>query len=163
MPAIKAVPAPAENDDDVLKSIQLLRDDTKSAYDSFTKKIAAGTLDLAGLAAELKEMVSLQADLAGLLFQATFENLEWAAEVDEDIDALKEGLSATTILPEDAMRLKSTILSLVQNLREPTDPHDEALAALKARAAEAVAFIDEATEADDDDDETDEEVETETN
>jgi len=158
MPAIKAVPA-QDNDDDVLKSIQLLRDDAKSAYDSLVKKIASGTLDLPGLAAEVKEMVSLQADIAALMFQSTFESLEWAAEVDEDLDALKEGLAGTTILPEDALRLKTTILSLVQNLRDPTEPDDAALAALKARAAEAITFIDESTEAGDDDEE---EEETET-
>ncbi len=160
MAATKAVPA-QETDDDVLKSIQLLRDDAKSAYDAFGKKIASGTLDLAGLASEMKDMLSLQADLAGLTFQATFENLEWAAEVDEDLDALKEGLGGTSILPEDAVRLKTTILSLVQNLREPTSPDDDALAALKARAAEAISFIDEVTAADEDDDEEEEEEEPE--
>jgi hypothetical protein len=165
MAAIKAVPT-RETDDDVLQSIQLLRDDAKGAYDSFVKKLAAGTVDINTIVGEMKDMLSLQADLAALTFQATFENLEWAGEVDEDLDALKEGIGGTTILPEDATRLKATILSLVQNLRASTDPEDEGvLAAIKARAAEAIAFIDEATAEDDedgDDEEDDEDEATET-
>lgn len=153
-----------DTDDDVLKSIQLLRDDAKSAYDSFSKKLASGAIDLPSLATEVKEMLSLQADLAGLTFQAHFEHFDWASDVDEDLDTLKESLGGTSILPEDAARLKSTILALAQNLREPTDASDDVPARLKTLAAEAVAFIDESTleeseeEADDEDEETDTEI-----
>jgi len=48
----------------------------------------------------------------------------------------------------------------VQNLREPTDPNDEALAALKIRASEAITFIDESTAEEDDGEDDEEETET---
>lgn len=151
---------PQDTDDDVLKSILLLKEDMKSAHGAFSKKLGAGTLTLELLSAEVGELFSMQADLAALTFQAHHEQFDWAGEVDDDIDQLKASLGdGTTILPEDAARLKATILSLVQNLRAATDSADsDVLTQLKARADEAVAFIDEST-AEDDPDEPDDETE----
>lgn len=156
--ALKEV-SPQDPDDDVLRSIQLLKDDTKSAFDAFSKKVASGALvDFASLVQEVREMFSLQADLVALTFQAHSDSFEWSGEVEQELDALRG--ASTTILPEDAARLKATILSLVQNLRDPVEGSDDALAALKLRASEAVKFIDDST-AEDPDDEDDEDEDDE--
>lgn len=154
-PKPELVPPADPEGDDVLKILKGLADDSKAAHTAFQKKLAAGALaDPTALAAELGELFSIQADLAQYAFQAHFEHFEWAAEVDTDLDDIKEQLGAgSTLLPEDALKLKTAILALVQNLRSPDD--DITLAA-KKQADDAIAFIDEIT-AEVEDDETEDE------
>ncbi len=141
-PALTAVPE-AEADD-VLRLLHGLAEDAKSAHVSFQKKLASGALaDPAALAGEVGELFSIQADLALHAFQAHHEHFEWASEVDTDLDDIKEQLGAgSTLLPEDALKLKTTILALVQNLRSPDD---DLTLAVKKQADDALAFIDEVT------------------
>jgi len=135
--------------DAVLQQLKSLSDDATSAHDVFKKKLAAGALaDPATLAVEVGELFSILADVSQYAFQAHFEHFEWAAEVDDDLNEIKDAIDmdGSSLLPEDAVKLKSVILALSQNLREATSPDDaETLAALKAQATEALAFIDEAT------------------
>jgi hypothetical protein len=150
---------PQDTDDDVLKSIHLLSQDVKAGFESFKKKAAAG-LSPTDLVSELNELYSMQADAVALMFQAHYEHFGWAGEVDSDLDDIKAQLEAdgSTILPEDAVKLKSTILALVQHLREPTSSTDTVLD-VKKLADEAIAFIDESTAEIEEDDETDDEDE----
>jgi len=143
--------------DDVLHLLKGLADDASGAYEAFKKKLAAGALaDPNALAVEVGELFSIMADVSQYAFQAHFEHFEWAAQVDDDLDELK-GMDGTTILPEDAAKLKGVILVLAQNLRAASSPDDEALlATLKQQAAEAVAFIDEATAEETDEEDDDE-------
>lgn len=146
-------PAPdAAEADDVLKILKGLADDAKSAHAAFHKKLMAGVLaDPAVLATEVLELFSIQADLAQYVFQAHFEHFEWAGDVDTDLNEIKDQLGdGSTLLPEDAVKLKTAILSLVQNLRTPDD---DVTLAVKKQADEAIAFIDEVTAEDDDDEE----------
>ena len=146
--------------DDVLKILKGLADDSKAAHVAFQKKLAAGALaDPAALAGEVGELFSIQADLAQYAFQAHFESFDWASEVDADLDDIKEQLGAgSSLLPEDATRLKAVILSLVQQLRTPDD---DLTLAVKKQAHEALAFIDEVTAEEADEPEEDDEAEEE--
>lgn len=151
---------PETEPDDVLKLLKGLADDAKAAFDTFKRKLASGGMaDPAALAIEVGEVFSILADVSQYAFQAHYEHFDWASEVDEDLDELKDALGGgTTILPEDAARLKATILALAQNLRAP-DGDEDVIQALKQQAADAVTFIDESTaeEGDEPDDDEDEE------
>ncbi len=156
-PKPELVPPADPEGDDVLKILKGLADDAKAAHATFVKKLASGALaDPAALAIEVGEIFSIQADLAQYAFQAHYEHFDWASEVDSDLDDIKEQLGAgSTLLPEDALKLKTAILSLVQNLRSPDD---DITLAVKKQADDAIAFIDEVTAEDEGDDE---ETETE--
>ncbi len=146
--------------DDVLALLQGLAADAQDAYTAFKKKIVTGALnDPAALATEVGEMFSILADGIQLAFQAHKDHFEWGSEVDNDIDELKASLGGSTLLAEDATKLKAVILALSENLRAPTGPDDDAPALLKKQALEAVSFIDEITEVEGDDDEEEEEPE----
>lgn len=159
-PKPELVPPADPEGDDVLKILKGLADDSKAAHVAFQKKLASGALaDPGALAAELGELFSIQADLAQYAFQAHYEHFDWASEVDSDLDDIKSQLGdGSTLLPEDALKLKTAILALVQNLRSPDD---DITLAVKKQAEGAIAFIDEVTAEveDEGDEETDPEDE----
>lgn len=155
--------ATEENEDNVLESLKDLADEAKSAHATFKRKLDAGGLAPEAVASELGDLLSLFADLALATYSAHGEHFEWAGEVDDDIEMLKEQLGPeSALLPEDAQRLKETILALQNNLRIPAGSDDDVPRILAARASEAVAFIDSIIIEEGDEDE-DEEITVPTN
>lgn len=144
------MPTEQEKDpDQVLALLHGVAEESDSALKSFKKKLDSGALaDPTALAREVFDLFSILTDVAKHNATAHHEHFTWASEVDTDLDEIKEELSSvgSTLLPEDAERLKATILALTNNLRTPTGPDDaDVVDALRARAAEAIEFIDEAT------------------
>ncbi len=151
-PKLAAVEAP----DDVLEQLKGLAADASSAQESFKKKLMAGALnDPAALAVEVGELFSILADVSQYAFQAHTEHFEWGSEVDEHLEELDDALGqASTLLPEDAARLKTTITALAGALTGGAALSADALADLKKQAEEAIAFIDEVTVEDPDPEDT---------
>jgi hypothetical protein len=150
-------------EDNVLESLEDLSREASGAHASFKRKLAQGALnDPAALAGEIQDLFSLFSDLALGSYNAHKDHFEWASEVDDDLEELKEHLGPeSALLPEDAMKLKATILSLMNAI--PSSADESAI--LKARGEEAVAFIDGITIEGEEDDapEEDDEVEEATN
>jgi hypothetical protein len=106
------------------------------------------------VASALKNLFSMLTDLSQYTLQAHSETFMWAGGVDNDIEELKGDEPTTQFLPEDALRLKSLLLALSQEVRPPTDAEDDVPAALGKQVAEAILFIDEHTlEVEEDDEE----------
>ena len=155
--AVAAVPPPP---DDVLELLRGLASDAKDAQASFQKKLTQGALaDPAVLAGEVGEMFSILADVSLYAFRAHSDHFEWGAEIDTELEEIKENLGegGSMLLPEDAQRLKDTVIALAAALQSKTPLSAEALADLEKRAVTAVAFINEVTaEEVDEEDEDDE-------
>jgi hypothetical protein len=154
-PKLAAVTAPPTEPDEVLSLLRGLASDASDAYEAFKKKLTSGALnDPAALATEVGEMFSILADQSKYAFDAHKEHFEWGGEVDAKLDEIEEALGGeSTLMPEDAARLKETIEALVAAI--PASSGE--FAALQARAHEAIAFIDEVTaelDPEDDPDET---------
>lgn len=142
-------------EDNVLESLEDLAREASGAHASFKKKLAQGALnDPAALAGEIQDLFSLFSDLALGSYNAHKDHFDWASEVDDDLEELKEHLGPeSALLPEDALRLKATILSLMNAI--PSSADESAI--LKARGEEALAFIDSILIADDEEDAPEEE------
>ena len=145
----------------ILKSIYDFAKEAASAQKSFQKRLEQKEFTtVEELAGEVSDLFSMIADLANTSFQAHNDHYEWSGEVDDVLDALQEeGADAeSSLLPPDALKLKSLLLDLGQNLRAPENPSDDIPQILKAKIAESVTFIDGVTveEVDEDDEEGDE-------
>lgn len=154
-----------EANDEVLKVISDLRDEAKSSFAAFKKKVADGAMtDPIALAREMLDLFSIMVDVTEATFTAHAEHFEWAEGVDDELDALK-GEGSSSLLPTDAEALKTTLFALLAHVRASTGPDDNVPEVLKARVDETVVFIDSITSApgddeDDDDEEGDDEDET---
>ncbi len=149
------------NADEALELVKGLRESAKSDFASFKKKVKEGSIQsMDQLLAELTDLFSLVVDISEMSLNLHTEHLDWGSDIEDEIDALKEGTSA--LIPTDAHTLKSTLLELGQNLRASTGPDDNVPALLTEKIAVAVAFIDSITISDEeegDEDETEEEPE----
>lgn len=146
--------------DEALKLIEGLREEAKSAFASFKKKTesaGAAGLSAADLTHELVDLFSLVVDIGEQSFSLHTEHMDWAGDIEEEIDALKEGAGQSSLLPTDATALKTTLLALQHNLRQPTGPDDHEPELLTKKVTETLAFIDAITAAEDDDEEEEEE------
>lgn len=142
--------------DEVLALMKGLKAEAKSGFASFKKKLAAGALqDPAVLGNAVEDLFSLVVDLGEMTLNLHTEHMEWSEGIEEEIDALKEGDGGSSLLPTDAMALKTTLLALQQNLRAPVDPSDNVPELLSAKVTETLAFIDAITAEEDDEEEED--------
>lgn len=145
----------ADEEDAILGQMNELAGELKSEFDGF-KKRSKGIADPVAAGA-LLNLFSLFTDFVSLNSQAHGQSFEWGKGIDEAIDELQTDTADTRFLPEDAMRLKSLLLALQNNLRAPTDEADDVPEALRKQVAEAILFIDEATLDPDDGDDADDE------
>lgn len=132
-----------------------------SASASFNKRVDAGEfVGSAALASVVSDLLSLVTDLAGSTYEAHVEHYEWGAEVDQDLEDLKDGAGGSALLPEDSARLKTLLLACSNNLRAPADATDEVLAILKAQISEALNFLEEIEIEDEEIEDEDKETQT---
>lgn len=153
------------NADEALELIKGMRGSAKADFASFKKKVKDGAIrSMDQLLAELTDLFSLTVDIAEMTLALHTEHMEWSGDIEEEIDALKEGGDASALLPTDAASLKATLLALGQNLRASTGPDDHVPELLTEKIAVTIAFIDSITIADEEEGEggaDDEEDETE--
>lgn len=159
--------AEAEPEDEILKQLTDLQSEGKDALASFQKRVAAKAFtDPNDLANEMKDLFALFLDLAALTSSAHTEHFEWAADVDDELESIREGMPPGSVLiPSDAENLRQLLVTLRDNLRAPTsDPTDQQLILqLQQRTADVLAFVAEITADDgegDEDEDEDEETET---
>lgn len=133
-----------DGDDQIIEGLRALEGEIKNEFDRFKKKAAAGPVDLAST---VEDLFSLVASLAAQTTLAHADHYEWGADVDEQLEEL--GGVESILLPADATRLKTLLLNLSQNLREPTDAEDDVPKILKAEVETALGAIDEMTANDD--------------
>lgn len=152
-----------DTEDETLRLLGDLREEASADWESLKKKLKEGPLDPVTASNKIADILGLMVDLATHIHQAQAENLDWASDVDDEIEQLKAGLPPSSqLLPQDAQNLKDLLLALVQNLRAPAAEPDVALEQLKLQVAQAVLFIEENTidpDAEGDEDEEDDEKE----
>lgn len=157
-----------EPEDEILKQLIGLQKEGQDALASFQKRVAAKSFtDPNDVAVELKDLFTMFLDSLSLMSSTLTEQFEWGAGVDEELDAIRAGMPATSgLLPTDAEVLKQLLGGLKANLRAPSgDAADQQLLAnLAARTDETLAFIEQITldpEEDEDDEEDDEDEDEE--
>ncbi len=144
----------AENNS--LKYLQEFAVEASAVSARITEELGAAQ-DPAVIARHVQDLGSLVSDLAQATLAAHNEHYDWQDDAAQEIEDIKDALGAESVLSlEDAERLKSTLIDLMNNLRAPLGEKDEALEALKARGVEAVAFIDSIAEEEDPDEDEDE-------
>lgn len=146
----------AADDDIIIGKLNDLYGEAESEYKSFQAKIKAATGIDPLVKSALKNLFSMLTDTIQITLQAHSETFVWASGVDNDIEELKGEEATTQFLPEDALRLKSLLLALSQNLRSASGADDDVPEVLGKQIAESILFIDEHTlELDEDDEEDD--------
>ncbi len=147
----------AADEDLIIGKLKDLSQEVEAEADSFKEKLVKSTVDPV-VARGLKNLFSMLTDLSQYTLQAHSETFEWAKQVDNDIEELNGAEPSTQFLPEDALRLKSLLLALSQNLRAATGDDDDVPATLGKEVGKAILFIDESTlEIEDGDDDEDDE------
>lgn len=149
---------PPEQQDPEISILEGLRGETRDAYASFKKKLASGTFTTPEqVASEMDNLFSLLVDVSEKALSLHADLVDWRAGVDEELDAMAAGEEGSSLIPTDALNLKTFILALQHNLRASTGPDDDAPQVLSDKVADTLKFIDEITVDPEDEEDEDEE------